>query len=240
MQKVIVLFSLSALFFCVTTASFAYETIPFKNGGSIEGVVEYAGATVPTDPVLTLSSDTEYCGKSMPAKKYLIKNRKIQNVVVYIVGIKVGKALPAEPILETNLKCEFVPHIAVGFKGKKIIMKSEDPVLHTFDVHASIGGKELYHVALPEKGSSATKTLAKAGLLKLSCYVHPWQIAYVYIFNHPYAVITDEEGRFIIKDIPSGTYTVEAWHEELGTKQILEVKVESSKTKSIKFEYGKE
>ena len=43
--------------------SFGYQTIEVKNGGSIEGVVEFAGATVPKDPVLKLSSETKYCGK---------------------------------------------------------------------------------------------------------------------------------------------------------------------------------
>jgi hypothetical protein len=238
MQKTTVVVGALALFFGLIPASFAYETIPFKNGGSIEGVARYAGAIVPEDPLMTLTSEATYCGKSLPAKKYLIKDRKIQNVVVSLVGIKTGKAIPDEPVTVTSLKCDFVPHVTVGYKGKKIIMKTEDPVFHTFDVHASIGGKELYHVALPEKGSSVTKTLQKAGLLELTCYAHPWQHAYVSIFDHPYAVVTDEEGRFVIKDIPPGTYTVEAWHESLGLKNISEVKVESAKITTIKLEYS--
>jgi hypothetical protein len=238
MQKTTVVVGALALFFGLIPASFAYETIPFKNGGSIEGVVKYTGATVPKDPVLMLSSETAYCGKSLPAKKYLIQDRKIQNVVVHIVGIKAGKAVPDEPVTVTSLKCDFVPHVTVGYKGKKIVMKTEDPVFHTFDVHASIGGKELYHVAFPEKGASVTKNLPKTGLLELTCYAHPWQHAYVSIFDHPYAIVTDEEGRFVIKDIPPGTYTVEAWHEALGTKKISEVKVESAKTSTIKLEYS--
>jgi hypothetical protein len=240
MQKVILLFSLSVSFVCLTVVSSAYEAIPFKNGGSIEGAVEYAGATVPMDPVIALSSEIEYCGQSLPSGKYLIKDRRIENVVVHIVGIKAGKAIPKGPVTVTTLKCEFVPHVTVSFKGNKIIMRTDDPVFHTFDVHASIGGKELYHVGLPEKGSEVAKTLSQEGVLNLSCYAHPWQHAYVSIFNHPYAVVTDEKGRFVINDIPSGTYSVEAWHEELGTKQILNVKVESGKTSIIKFEYGKE
>ena len=237
MQKVVmVVFSL-ALFFCLIPASHAYETIPFRNGGSIEGTVEFVGATVPADPMLTLTSETAYCGNSLPAKKYLIKNRKVENAVVYIVGIKTGKEIPPEPVTIASLKCEFVPHVTVNFKGNNIIMKTEDPVFHTFDVHVSIGGKELYHVALPEKGSSVTKKLSKEGLIELSCYVHPWQRAYIYVFDHPYAAITDEQGRFSIKDIPPGTYAVEAWHEALGTKKIANIKTESGKTTSIKFEY---
>jgi hypothetical protein len=232
--------SIAATIVCFTSVSLAYDVIPFRNGGSIEGVVEFTGTKVPVDPILTLSSETKYCGQTLPARKYLIKNTRIENVVVHMVGIKAGKAIPAEPFAVTILKCEFVPHVAVGFKGNKIIMKTDDPVFHTFDIHASIGGKELYHVALPEKGSAVTKKLSKEGILNLSCYAHPWQKAYVAVFDHPYAAVTDDKGGFAINDIPPGTYSVEAWHEELGTKQILEVKVESGKTSIIKFEYGKD
>jgi hypothetical protein len=236
-QKVIRLVFIPALVFCLIPVSFAYETIPFRNGGSVEGIVEFVGARIPVDPMLTLTSDTKYCGNSRPAKKYLIQDRRIENVIVSIVGIKAGKAIPREPVAVASLMCEFVPHVAVGFKGNKIVMKTEDPIFHTFDVHASLGGKELYHVALPEKGSSVTKTLTKAGLLDLSCYAHPWQRAYVYVFDHPYAALTDEKGRFAIEDIPPGTYTVEAWHEALGTKKIANIKIESGKTTALKFEY---
>lgn len=237
MQKVAMVVFALALFFCLIPVSHAYETIPFRNGGSIEGTVEFVGATVPADPVLTLTSETKYCGNSLPAKKFLIKDRRIENVVVSLVGIKAGKPVPGGAVTVASHNCEFIPHVAIGYKGNKIAMKTEDPVFHTFDVHVSIGGKELYHAALPEKGSSVTKTLTKAGLMELSCYVHPWQRAYVYVFDHPYAAITDEKGRFAIKDIPPGTYVVEAWHEALGTKKIMDVNIESGKTSAIKLEY---
>jgi len=81
------------------------------------------------------------------------------------------------------------------------------------------------------------KTLAKTGLMELTCYVHPWQLSYVYIFDHPYAAVTDEKCEFVIKDIPPGTYTVEAWHEALGMIKIPGVKVEIGETSSIKLEY---
>jgi hypothetical protein len=237
MQKVAMVVHTLALFFCFIPASYAYESIPFKNGGSIEGIVEFVGATVPTDPMLTLTSETKYCGDSLPAKKYLIKDRRIENVVVSLVGIKAGKPVPGEAVTVTNHNCEFMPHVAIGFKGRKIVMKTDDPVLHTFDVHAFVSGKELFHVGLHEKGTSVTKKIPKAGLVELSCYVHPWQHAYVSVFDHPYAAITDEKGRFAIRDIPPGTYAVEAWHEALGTKRIADVKVESGKTSTIKLEY---
>jgi hypothetical protein len=237
MQKVTIFIFTLTLFFPIIPASYAYETIPFRNGGSIEGIVEFVG-TAPADPMLTLTSETKYCGDTLPAKKYLIKDRQIENVIVSITGIKVGKPFHGGAVTVTSQNCEFIPHVAIGFKGNKITMKTEDSVFHTFDVHISTGGKELYHVALPEKGSSVTKSLTKAGLLELSCYVHPWQHAYVYVFDHPYAAVTDEKGRFTISNIPPGTYAIEAWHEALGIKKISNIKIESGKTNSIKLEYS--
>lgn len=237
MQKVAIALFVLALFFSLTPDPYAYESIPFKNGGSIEGMAEFVGANVPADPTLTLTSETKYCGNSLPAKKYLIRDRKIENVVVSLVGIKAGKTVPGEAVTVTDHNCEFMPHVVVGFRGNKINMKTDDPVLHTFDVHASVSGKELFHVGLHEQGSAVTKKLSKTGLMELSCYVHPWQRAYIYVFDHPYAAITDEKGRFSIKDIPPGTYAVEAWHEALGTRKIANIKIESGKTSTIKLEY---
>ncbi len=229
-----------ALTLCLTSVSFAYEAIPFRNGGSIEGVIEYTGKHVPADPMVALTSETQYCGQSLPAQKFLIQNGKIENVVVFIDEIKAGKPIPDKPLVVTNVKCAFVPHIAVAVKGEKIIMKSDDPVLHTFDIHASLGGKELYHVSLHEKSARVEKNFSKTGLLELSCYVHPWQHAYIYIFDHPYAAITDTQGRFAITDIPPGVYTIKAWHEGLGMQKITDVKVESGKVSTMRLKYAGE
>jgi len=240
MQKSSVSFIIIAICFYFAATSFAYEAIPFKNGGNIKGVVEFTGVNVPNDPIVTLTSETDFCGKSLPARKYLIKNRKIQNVILFLENIKAGKAIPREAMTVTSRKCAFVPHVSAGFKGNKIILKTEDPVFHVFDVHASISGKEVYHIALPEQGSTVTKDLSKPGLLELTCYAHPWQHAYVYIFDHPYVAITDEKGEFVIKDILPGTYTVKAWHEALGITEIRNIQVESGKISIIKVKFTKE
>lgn len=228
------------VFFCLPFVSHAYKAVEVKNGGNIEGVVTFTGATLPKDETLNLSSDTEYCGKTLPAERYLISaERRIKNVVVFLKEIKAGKAVPKETVTVTNLKCSFVPHVSVGFKGNKFISKNDDPLLHTFDVHALLDGKELYHVGLHEKGSAVTKTLTRTGLMEISCYIHPWQRAYIYVFDHPYAAVTDEEGAFVIRDIPPGTYTVGAWHEALGKIEMGDIKVEGGVTNKIKLQYNR-
>ncbi len=237
LQKAAVTFFASL--FCLPLVASAYETIEVKNGGSVEGVVEFVGATVLKDEVLNVTSDVEFCGKNLPAEKYVINaQRGIKNVVVFIEGIRAGKPIPAEAVTVTNLNCAFVPHVAVGFQGNKLVMRNDDPMLHTFDVHVSVSGKELYHLSFHEKGSSVTKSLPKPGLLEISCYIHPWQHSYVYVFDHPYAAVTNENGEFVIKDVPPGVYTVGAWHEALGKLRLDNVKILSGEPSRIKLEYN--
>ncbi len=238
MKRIIMLLAI-AVFYVFPAVSYAYKVIEVKNGGNIEGTVEFAGKTIPKDETLAVTSDTAYCGKSLPAEKYVINaERRIKNAVVFIEDIESGKAIPDEAATVTNLKCMFVPHVVVGFKGNRFVMKNDDPILHTFDVHASLGGREINHFAFYEKGLSVTKTLPKPGLLKISCYIHPWQRSYVYVFDHPYAAVTDENGEFSIKDIPPGVYTIEAWHEALGKISMPDIKVVGGETSRIKIQYN--
>lgn len=237
MRKGIALSGFLVLIVSWAMASFAYETIEVKNGGSIEGVVEFTGANVPKDQILNLSSEVKYCGKSLPAEKYLIKDKKIENVVVYIEEIKAGKAIPSQPITLTNLKCAFEPHVIVGYKGGKIIQKNDDPIFH--NIHTYLNGKTMYNIGLPEKGSSVEKPLLRPGLMEVTCDSHPWMHGFVQILEHPYAAVTNAKGEFSIKDIPAGTYTIQAWHEALGKVTVASVKVESGKASKITVEYKK-
>ena len=61
--------------------------------------------------------------------------------------------------------------------------------------------------------------------LRFKCDVHPWMFAWVSVFDSPYFCVSDKDGKFVIKNVPPGKYTVEAAHRKLGTQtQDVEVK----------------
>ena len=53
----------------------------------------------------------------------------------------------------------------------------------------------------------------------VKCDVHPWMSAYVAVFDHPFFGTSGADGKWTIKNLPDGDYTLVAWHEKLGTQE---------------------
>ena len=54
----------------------------------------------------------------------------------------------------------------------------------------------------------------------MTCDVHDWMKGYIVVADNPYVGVTGAGGKFEIKDVPAGSYTLEIWHEVLGKKSM--------------------
>jgi hypothetical protein len=87
------------------------------------------------------------------------------------------------------------------------------------------------------QGIKNTRTLTAAEvMMPFKCNVHTWMTAYAGVLPHPYFAVTANGGAFDLKNLPPGTYTIEAWHEKLGTStQSVTVAEKESKTVNFTF-----
>ena len=74
-------------------------------------------------------------------------------------------------------------------------------------------------------------------MVPFKCDVHRWMNAYVGVLDHPFYAVTSDAGRFELKGLPPGTYTIEAWHETLGT-QTQTVTIGEKETKDVPFSFA--
>ena len=73
---------------------------------------------------------------------------------------------------------------------------------------------------------------------KIKCDVHPWMGAQMAVFEHPYFAVSKEDGTFKIPgNLPDGEYTLHAWHEKLGEKEI-KVTVSGGKAEGADFSFA--
>ncbi len=211
----------ATLAFCggAVRAADAYQVVAVSNGGTIEGTVKLAG-TAPALAAITVTKNQDYCGKTIANPTYLVdKGGGLANVIVYLKDVSKGKALPTDVVELKNEKCMFAPRVQAAVVGQKLKISSEDPVLHNTHPQVMETNVTLYNVALPFKGFSVVKPLPdKPEMLKIKCDAHEWMHSWLMVLDQPYFAVTDQDGKFSIRDVPAGTYTLAAWHEAAGEK----------------------
>ncbi len=144
--------------------------------------------------------------------------RSAADAVVYIEKIP-GKTFPApkEKALMDQKNMAFVPHVLPILAGTTVEFQNSDDVLHNVFTPDKCAGK--FNLGSWPKGQKRPYTFKNPDCVAvILCNVHPEMEAYVVVLQNPYFAKTDKTGKFVIKDVPAGKYTLKVWHEKLKTK----------------------
>jgi plastocyanin len=194
----------------------AYEEAPVSGAGRIAGRVHVAG-DVPRLPPQPVYKHQAECGTTVADERLVADDSGgLRYAVVHLTEVTRGKPIPRDqPVVLDNARCAFVPHVLSATVGQTVEVRNQDPFLH--DAHARLAAKTLFNVAVP-KGRTVRRPLLETGLVHINCNVrHTWMHAYLFVGAHPYHTVTGPDGRFVIDDVPPGTYTLRVWHEMLGS-----------------------
>jgi len=201
-----------ALVTLTTPSRAAYEETAVKDGGTLAGVVRFAGTPPKLEP-LPVHRNREVCGEQKPSEALVVgPDRGVRGSVVLIEGIAKGKKAAGEVLLD-NQRCRFVSHVSALAVGEKARVKNSDGILH--NIHGFLGKPTVFNLALPSKDQlvDITRRLTRPGVVRVRCDAHPHMSAWLIVHDSPYAAVTDDKGAFRIADVPPGTYKVTMWHE---------------------------
>jgi hypothetical protein len=115
----------------------------------------------------------------------------------------------------------YTPRVVGIVAGQKLQVRNSDNTFH--NVWGVVKSKDLFNKPQAPKAADLTLDPAAAkpdDVVELKCGAHGWMHAYVAVQDHPFFAVTKSDGTFEIKNLPQGTYTLEAWHPELGTKSL--------------------
>jgi plastocyanin len=143
----------------------------------------------------------------------------VKNVFVYVkdgLGARTY-AVPATPVMLEQRGCRYVPHVFGVQAGQTIQVANNDTTLH--NVHALPKNNREFNFGQPANVPAVPRVFDKPEIgLPFRCDVHGWMSAYVNVVAHPFFAVTSDTGNFEIKGLPPGAYTIELWHERLGTQ----------------------
>jgi plastocyanin len=143
----------------------------------------------------------------------------LKNVFVYVkdgLGARTY-ATPTAPVTLDQKGCRYVPHVFGVQAGQTVQIANSDTVLH--NLHAMPKVNREFNFGQPTNVPLVSRVFDRPEIgLPIRCDVHGWMNAYANVVAHPFFAVTAEDGSFEIKGLPPGTYTIEAWHERLGTQ----------------------
>jgi plastocyanin len=193
--------------------------------GSIKGrfVVDGTPPTLPPLPV-TASNDA-FCTNLKPANKSLVVGEKagLANVVVFLRPARNEKidihpdyaAAMNTPVVLDNKNCEFVPHVTLVRTGQPFSIKNSDTTGHNTKADLVANAKFNVTVAAGTEQKVAL-TKAEAVPMTVNCNIHTFMEGHLVVQDHPYMVVSGEDGSFEIKNIPAGAREFQFWHEQPG------------------------
>jgi plastocyanin len=222
-------------------AATAGPAVDPATAATITAIVKFEGQP-PAPEMITLTGDpkcvSENGGPQRADERVLVgENQSLQNVFVYVKdGLgNFGFPIPTAPVVLDQDKCRYTPRVIGVRVGQTLQVHNSDPLLHNVRSNGVIN--QAFNKSTPLEGVSFNHTFAtKEVMVPFKCDVHGWMSAYVGVLDHPYFGTTAQDGKVALGNLPPGTYTIEAWHEALGTRT-QQVTIAAKESKDVSFSF---
>jgi hypothetical protein len=207
--------------------------------GAVSGKITFAGTAPKPRPVVMKSDPLcAKTGEGVTSEVLLVgAGGGLQNVFVYVKDGLGNRKFPAPttPVSLDQKGCRYVPHVFGIQVGQPWRVTNSDETLH--NVHTLPKANKEENFSQPKKTPAVTKTFAKVEIgVPVRCDVHGWMNGYAGVVDHPFFAVSGADGTFVIKGLPAGSYTLEAWHERLGT-QTQKITVDAKGTGTAAFAF---
>lgn len=218
----------------------AAAAIDPASAGSITGKVSFTGEKPASKPIsmdAVPACASQHKG-AIPAEDTIVNaNGTLKNVFVYVkAGLPVRQwPAPKTPVQLDQKGCIYAPRVVGLMVGQDLEISNNDPSMH--NVHPLPKNNKEWNTSQAPKGEKIVKQFEKEEIMiRFKCNVHPWMTAWIGVVSHPFFAVTSEDGTFKLDGLPPGDYTLEAWHEKLGTQEI-KVTVAAKESKSADFAF---
>ncbi len=187
------------------------------DGGTVKGKINFDGKMADQKPI-RVAADA-FCVQAhneqpLLAETYVFNKEKatLWNVVVWVKDVSGTFEAPAKPAIIDQEGCQYKPHVSAAMVGQKVEFHNSDSTAHNLKFTSEQNGT--FNEGQPVKDMIKDVVFTKAEEhMHLACSVHAWMNAYIFVFEHPFFAVSDENGEFEIKGLPAGKYTLTSWHE---------------------------
>lgn len=192
-------------------------------------------------PAVAAHKDIGHCKMgNMNDQAWVVKDGAVPNTLIvleppagtYFAAPPADKKSYPEEVVVDQPFCAFEPRVVVLYpgytdkatkkfvpSGQKFIVKNSATIGHNtkYTGDTVIGNGDT--LTIEPKGQNEIvgekiKIKPQKGPIGVQCDFHKWMSGTWFALDHPYAVVTKDDGTFEIKNVPAGsTLTLKVWHE---------------------------
>ncbi len=164
----------------------------------------------------------------------------LENVFIYVkegLGNRTFD-VPKDAVTLAQSGCKYKPHVIGVMVGQTIKIVNGDPTTH--NIHPTPKDNREWNESQVPQAPPLEKSFAREEiLLPVKCNQHPWMRMFVNVVKNPFYAVSGPDGKFEIKGLPPGDYTIAFVHEKLGEQdQKVTLAAKDSKTVEVTFKPG--
>jgi plastocyanin len=198
---------------------------------TVNGTVKLDG-TAPKPSKIDMSQDPA-CKGANEAENIVVSGGDLENVFVYVkdgLGDRTFD-VPKDPAVLDQQGCKYHPHVLGVMAGQTVEIKNDDQTTH--NIHPTPKDNREWNESQPPSSAPIEKSFAREEImLPVKCNQHPWMKMYINVVKSPFYAVTDKSGKYEIKGLPPGTYTLAFVQEKLG-EQDQQVTLAPKDTKTV-------
>src|SRR6202166_2613859 len=202
---------------------------------NVKGAVKVDGAA-PKPAKIDMSQDPA-CKGSNEAENIVVSGGDLANVFVYVKDGLGNRTfdLPKDPVVLDQSGCKYHPHVLGVMAGQTVQIKNDDQTTH--NIHPTPKDNREWNESQPPSSPAIEKNFAREEImLPVKCNQHPWRKMDINVVKSPFFAGSGKDGKYEIKGLPPGDYTLAFVHEKLGEQdQKVTVAPKDSKTDDQNF-----
>jgi hypothetical protein len=139
-----------------------------------------------------------------------------------------------------RIRLKAYDHEAIDASARKIVetvTRTGARVVHAHNIHPTPKDNREWNESQAPQAPALEKSFAREEvMLPVKCNQHPWMRMFVNVSKSPFFAVTGPDGKYEIKGLPPGDYTIAFVHEKFGEQtQKVTLAAKDSKTVDATF-----